>query len=159
MKKIFLLFLLILSLGVLGCEQKRKFLSVGDNAPDFSLLDLNGNTVSLSDLLKGKEVILSFWASWCPECRQQMLILDGFAKRYGERIEIIGINTKEAKKTVVPFIKEIGIEYRILLDTQGQVVKLYGVAGVPTNVLINKEGLIKNLNLDVRGMESYLRKE
>ena len=159
MKKIFLLFLLILYLSVLGCEQKRKFLSIGDNAPNFSLLDLNGNTISLGDILKDKEVILSFWASWCPECRQQMPILNGLAKKYRERIEIIGVNTGEARKTVASFIKEIGIEYRILLDTQGKLVKIYGVAGVPTNVLINKEGLIKNLNLDVRGMESYLRKE
>lgn len=158
MKKIFLLFLLIISLSVLGCEQKRKFLSIGDNAPNFSLLDLNGNTISLGDILKDKEVILSFWASWCPECRQQMPILDGLVK-YRDKVEIIGVNTGEARKAAASFIKEIGIKYRILLDTQGQVAKLYGVVGVPTNVLINKEGLIKNLNLDVRGMESYLRKE
>ncbi len=79
MKKVIILFLLILSFSILGCEQKVKFLAVGDNAPDFSLLDLNGNATSAGDLLKGKEVILIFWASWCPECRQQMPILNGFA--------------------------------------------------------------------------------
>ncbi len=159
MKKVFFLFLLILSFSILGCEQKRKFLAVGDNAPTFSLLDLDDNTISLGDLSKGKEVILSFWASWCPECRQQMPILNGIAKKYRDKIEIIGVNTREAKKIVISFVKDIGIEYKILLDTEGQVAKIYDVVGVPTNVLINKEGLIKNLNLDVRGMESYLRKE
>ena len=159
MKKVIILFLLILSFSILGCEQKRKFLAAGDNAPTFSLLDLDGNTISLGDLLKGKEVILSFWASWCPECRQQMPILNGIAKKYRDKIEIIGVNTGEAKKTVMSFVKDIRIEYKILLDAKGQVAKIYDVVGVPTNVLINKEGLIKNLNLDVRGMESYLRKE
>ena len=159
MKKVFFLLLLILSFTILGCEQKRKFLAVGDNAPNFSLLDLNGNTILLGDLLKGKEVILSFWASWCPECRQQMPILNGFAKKYKDKIEIIGVNIGEDKKTVASFVKDVGIEYKILLDTGGQAAKIYNVIGVPTNVLINKAGLIKDLNLDVRGMESYLRKE
>ena len=176
MNKVVILFLLILSFSILGCEQKRKFLAVGDNAPTFSLLDLDGNTILLGDLyfwpqkysasalvrgapLKGKEVILSFWASWCPECRQQMPILNGFAKEYRDIIEIIGVNTGEAKKTIMSFVKDKGIEYKILLDAKGQVAKIYDVVGVPANVLINKEGLIKNLNLDVRGMESYLRKE
>ena len=159
MKKVIILFLLILSFGILGCEQKRNFLAVGDNAPTFSFLFLDGNTISLGDLLKGKEVILSFWGSWCPECRQQMPILNGFAKEYRDKIEIIGVNTGEAEKTVMSFVKDIGIEYKILLDAKGQVARIYDVVGVPTNVLINKEGLIKNLNLDVRGMESYLRKE
>ncbi len=145
--------------SILGCEQKRKFLAVGDNAPTFSLLDLDGKTISLGDLSKGKEAILSFWASWCPECRQQMPILNGLAKKYRDKIEIIGVNTRENKKTVMFFVKDAGIEYKILLDIEGQVAKIHDVVGVPTNVLINKEGLIKNSNLDVRGMESYLRKE
>lgn len=157
MSKVVILFLLILSSGILSCEQKVRLLSVGDNAPRFSLSDVDGNVVLLNDLLKGKEIILSFWASWCPECRQQMSTLNRFAKEYRNKIEIIGINIQETKKVVTSFVKTIGVEYKILLDTKGQVAKLYGVVGVPTNVLINKEGLIKNLNLDVRGMESYLR--
>ena len=138
MNKVVILFLLILSSGILGCEQKRNFLAVGDNAPTFSLLDLDGNTISLGDLLKGKEVILSFWASWCPECRQQMPILNGFAKEYRDKIEIIGINIQEPKNVVASFVKNIGVGYKILLDSKGQVSRLYGVIGVPTNILINK---------------------
>lgn len=159
MSKAVILFLLIFSLVILGCQQKRKFLGVGDNAPGFSLSDLDGNTVSLADLLKGKEVILSFWASWCPECRQQMPVLNRFAREYGNKIEIIGINVQEPKNVAASFVKEKGLEFKILLDSKGQVSSAYGVVGVPTNVLINKQGLIKILNLDVRGMESYFRKE
>jgi len=158
-KKVLFLFLLILSFSILGCEQKIKFLAAGDGAPTFSLLDLDGNTISLGDLLKGKEVILNFWASWCPECRQEMPILNEIAKKYRDKIEIIGINTREDKKTVMSFVKDIGVEYKILLDAKGQVARIYNVIAVPTNVLINKKGLVKTLNLDVRGMESYLKKE
>lgn len=141
-----------------GCQAKKQILTVGDKAPDFTLLDLADNKVSFTELLKGKEILLSFWASWCPECRQEMPQLERFSKIYNNKIEIIGINVGESKNKVVSFVKSGGINYKILLDSQSEVSGLYGIFGVPTNILINKDGLIKNLNLDVRQMESYLRK-
>ncbi len=140
-----------------GCQAKRQILSIGDKAPDFTLLDLSGNKVSLSQILKGKETILSFWASWCPECRREMPQLERFSGIYKDKIEIIGINVGESKSEIGPFISSLGVNYKILLDSRGEIAKLYGIIGVPTNILINKDGLIKNLNLDVRQMESYLR--
>ncbi len=158
MKRILTLLLIIFMVFIAsGCQAKRQILSIGDKAPDFTLLDLQGNKVSLNELLKGKEIILNFWASWCPECREEMPPLDKFAKLYHDKAEIIGINTMESKEQAVSFINAKGINYKILLDSKGEAVKLYGIAGVPTNILINKDGLIKNLNLDVRQMESYLR--
>ncbi len=140
-----------------GCQAKRQSLSVGDKAPDFTLWDLASNKVALSQLLNGKEVILSFWASWCPECRREMPHLERFSRIYKDKIEIIGINVGESKSEIGSFVNSLGINYKILLDSRGEIAKLYGIIGVPTNVLINKDGLIKNLNLDVRQMESYLR--
>ena len=155
MKKIFVLSITILGLYALGCQPQSQFLAEGDKAPVFYLSDLAGNTVSLNDFLKGKEVLLNFWASWCLECRQEMPRLNGFSKKYGDKVEIVGINLKESKETVLPFIKAHGIEYKILLDSKGEAARLYGIIGVPTNVLISRDGLIKRRNLDIREMESY----
>jgi len=158
MKKTFIsLFMLFLLLISVGCQAKRQILAIGDKAPDFILSDLSGNKVSLTGFLKGKEILLNFWASWCPECRQEMPQLDKFSKSYSHKIEIIGINIRESKGQVISFVNAEGINYKILLDERGKVAELYGIVGVPTNVLINKDGLIKNRNLDVRQMESYLR--
>jgi len=158
MKRIItLLFIIFMVFTAPGCQAQRQIFSVGDKAPDFTLSDLQGNKVSLNELLKGKEIILNFWASWCPECREEMPQLDKFAKLYSDRVEIVGINTMESKEQAASFVNAKGISYRILLDSKGEVVKIYGIVGIPTNILINKDGLIKNLNLDVRQMKSYFR--
>lgn len=156
MKKVGIYFLLVIFFSISGCVEKTKFLSVADPAPVFSLKDLNGNLVSLNDFLKGKELIISFWASWCVECRRQMPILNELYKEYKNKIEIIGINVEESKNVVIPFIKVKGIEYKILLDSEGHTAKAYRTIGVPTHILVNKEGLIKNLSFDIEEIKSYL---
>ena len=149
---------LILSLSVLGCgQQETKPATIGDTAPNFSLSDIDGNKVSLNDLLKGKEVILNFWASWCPECRKETTVLNEIAKKYKDKVDIVGINLKESKEDVQSFVSSKGIGYRILLDTKGKVTRQYGAITLPVNVLINKEGLVKNLNIDIRQIENYLK--
>lgn len=150
---------LILSLSILGCKQGTKIATIGDNAPGFTLSDIDGNKVSLNDLLKGKEVILNFWASWCPECRKETTVLNEIAKKYKDKIDIVGINLKESKENVQSFVGSKGIGYKMLLDTKGKIARQYGVISLPVNVLINKEGLVKNLNIDIQQVESYLRTE
>ena len=100
---------------------------------------------------------MNFWASWCPECRKETAILNEIAKKYKDRIEIVGINLRESKEDVQSFIGSKGIGYKMLLDTKGKVARQYGIFGVPVNVLINKEGLVKNLNIDICQIENYLR--
>ncbi len=149
--------LILLLIFLYGCGNEVEPLNIGDKAPNFTLTNLSGEKIPLNDILKGKEVILNFWATWCPECRKEIPLLNEFSKKFNNKAEIVGINLKESQDLVASFSKG-KIEYRILLDTNGDVARLYGVFGIPTNVLINKEGLIKNLNLDIREMESYLKK-
>ncbi|MDD5772805.1 MAG: TlpA disulfide reductase family protein [bacterium] len=158
MKKIIVISMLYALCSMLfsSCGPKPQFMAVGDEAPGFSILDMNGNKVSLKSLLNGKEVVLNFWASWCPECRAEVSRLKEFSEKYKDKIEIVGINLEESKETVQSFIESNGIKYKILLDSNGKTAKLYMVRGVPTNILINKDGLIKKLNIDIREMESYL---
>jgi len=109
---------------------------------DFSLEDLNGSTVSLSDY-KGKRVFLNFWATWCPPCKAEMPDIE---KLYQETkdsdLVILAVNVGEDKKTVQAFIRDKGYNFPVLLDDEGEVSQLYQVAGIPTSYFIDTEGYL-----------------
>lgn len=112
-------------------------------APEFQLTDLNGNHLKLSDY-KGKVVLINFWATWCLPCRVEIPILKSLHSELANQgLEIWGI-TQESIGTVEPFVKEKDINYRILLDTDGQVSNLYQIVGYPTIVMVNQDGRIES---------------
>lgn len=113
------------------------------DAPDFTLQDLDGKTISLS-ALRGKVVILDFWATWCGPCRKTMPLLD---KYYTDGkpadVKIYGVNVWERGGTdkVKPFIVERGFHFPILYGTN-DLASAYGVQGIPTMVVIDQQGKI-----------------
>lgn len=112
-------------------------------APDFSLKDLNGKTVKLSDY-KGKVVILNFWATWCPYCIDEMPDLDKLSKEYSKSGEtvILAIDVQEDAKKVEKFVSDNKFSLPVLLDTDGSVASAYGISGYPTTFIINKDGTV-----------------
>ena len=115
-------------------------------AEDFTLQDLSGNNISLSDFY-GKPVILFFWTTWCPHCRRA---LSNFNNEYDNLknigIELLAIDVGESESRVESFINKNSITYPVLLDHSGDVSKEYDVLGVPTVILINKEGGIVSVS-------------
>lgn len=109
---------------------------------DFTLEDLNGNKVTLSQL-KGKKVFLNFWATWCPPCKAEMPDME---KLYQETkdsdLVMLAVNVGEDKKTVQDFITKNNYNYTILLDTDGKISQLYQVSGIPTSYFIDTEGYL-----------------
>lgn len=110
-------------------------------APDFTLSDMNGVSFSLGSLRGRKPALILFWTTWCPYCRKAMKTLD---ERYGDLeaqgIEVLAVNVGEPAAKAAGFMKAHQSVYRVLLDESGGVAHSYGLMGVPTYVLVNKDG-------------------
>lgn len=117
-------------------------INVGNIAPDFTLTDLNGNEVTLSEL-RGKKVYLNFWTTECPYCRMEMPEINRFNKEYGDKILVYGINLGEDPDSVKQFISENNIEFPILMDSDLSVGYAYNIYYIPESVYIDEEGIIK----------------
>ncbi len=112
-------------------------------APDFTLPTSDGKMLKLSSL-KGKVIILDFWATWCPPCRKGIPDLIELKKKYGKKgFEIIGISVdRETKNEVVPFIKEYGINYPVVYADNNIITSYGGIRAIPTSFIIDKQGKI-----------------
>ncbi|MBI5204505.1 MAG: TlpA family protein disulfide reductase [Nitrospirae bacterium] len=121
--------------------------SIGDTAPDFTLKGINGNTISLADY-KGKVVMVEFWATWCPPCRELAPILEKIHKKYKDKgfIILALVSRDEGEAAIKSFIKEHGITYPVLLADQ-ETMRHYGVSSIPVNFIINKEGRVVSIHM------------
>lgn len=128
----------IFSIGFLACEN-----SPPEYAPNISGVDQNGNSVSLDDL-KGKVVIVDFWATWCPPCRQIIPHLVELQKKYGEDdFTFLGVSLDQGgMRDVKPFIQKYEINYPVIIGNKKMTDQFGGVQGIPTTFLIDKTGKI-----------------
>lgn len=126
-----------------GCTKREEPAVEGSLAPDFTLNDLSGHQVQLSSL-KGKVVLLNFWATWCPPCREEipsMLRLNQAMQ--GKAFQMLAVSIDEGgKDAVTSFFKKGGAALPALLDTDGKVAKRYGTTGVPETFVIDTKGVI-----------------
>jgi peroxiredoxin len=121
--------------------------SVGSPAPDFTLLDLDGSPVTLSSL-RGKTVLLNFWATWCVPCRQEMPdIEEAFLRRQADGIVVLAINLKEERGQAKTFADKYGLTFPILLDSKGEVGKAYRLTGLPESWIVGPDGVLKELKI------------
>lgn len=136
-------------------------LTTGDAAYDFSLVDLDGNVVSLADF-HGRPVILNFWATWCAPCRLEMPELQAaYTQYHDDGLVILALNQEESPQLVRKFFyDDMGLTFAPLLDSEGMVANLYGVNRLfPSSFFINADGQITAVH---RGMlvasqiEAYL---
>ncbi len=119
----------------------------GNAAPDFELTTLDGTSVKLSDY-KGKKVILTFWATWCPPCKDEMPLMQNFYEKYKENgIEIVAVNLTnldKGQKVIETFVKNNRITFQIPLDKDGRVGGIYQILSIPTSYFIDSRGIITN---------------
>jgi len=116
----------------------------GGKAKDFTLLDMNGNKVRLSELAEDKPLLLYFWASWCKPCRLTTPQVSTLAEKYKDRITVIGINVGgvDSLKVVKKYNKRYEINYPLLIDSDNETVEAYSVHAIPTVILLDKNGKV-----------------
>jgi peroxiredoxin len=134
--------LLAMAIGLLPAVRSSQGAGPGgtEKAPDFSLKDLKGTEVRLSDS-RGRAVLLVFSASWCPYCRREIPELKKLHDRFKDRgLDLIMVDVRESHKKVASFAARYEIPYRVLLDEEGKVARQYGVRGIPDELLIGKDG-------------------
>jgi len=115
---------------------------VSFDTPDINLTDLEGRTHKLADY-HGKIVLVSFWASWCRPCIEEMPSLVQLKNKYADKLEILAVNIGEDKKTISQFIQKMQINFPILLDTNSHTVKAWKVFVYPSNYIVDGSGQIR----------------
>ncbi|PJE50976.1 MAG: hypothetical protein COV29_01710 [Candidatus Yanofskybacteria bacterium CG10_big_fil_rev_8_21_14_0_10_36_16] len=122
---------------------------VGDLAPDFEVVDYQGNTVKLSDFKGSKPVFVNFWASWCPFCLDEMLLMGRIQEQFGDAYVTIAINRNEGLKTAKQYTDDLGVtnKYIVAWDDGDDIYKRYNGFSMPYSIFIDKDGIIKSLKL------------
>lgn len=124
---------------------------LNDKAPDFTLRDVTGKTVTLESL-KGRVLFINFWASWCPPCKKETPELDKLAGRYKDSdLMVMAVNIDKTRDKADEFLERIGLLHSnrltILLDPQSSVVSSYGARAMPTSFIIDRDGTIRYVHL------------
>ena len=123
---------------------------IGSTAPDFTLKDLNGNSVKLSDL-RGKPVYINFWASWCPPCKAEIPEIEHFYQQNKDKVSVLAVNLTFNDKIsdVVDILKASNANFPVLLDTDAKasVADSYQVYGIPASFFIDKNGIIREAHV------------
>jgi cytochrome c biogenesis protein CcmG, thiol:disulfide interchange protein DsbE len=138
--------ILIVTFGIVWLQSaKYEPLTVGKEAPDFSLPNLEEKTVRLSDY-RGKVVFLNFWATWCKPCREEMPSMDVLYKNFereGLVVLAVSIDRVTTKKDIPPFISSMNLTFPVLVDSWGQTDKRYKLMGVPETYIIDQQGILR----------------
>ncbi len=155
--------LLILTIAAVACSGPGSAapsgVLEGNRARDFTLESLAGNRISLSDY-QGRVVLVNLWATWCTPCQAETPDLEAVYRDHkADGFVVLGVNVRESRQAVQAFVQEFGVTYPILLDTTGKLMSEYRVRGLPTSLLIDREGVIQVRHLGAltaAQLEKYL---
>jgi peroxiredoxin len=111
-------------------------------APNFELETLSGEQLSLEDL-RGKTVLLNFWATWCGPCRVEMPAIQSRFERHESELEVLAINFDEPVDQVRAYVQDLGLTFTVLLDPGGEVQRLYRIRGYPSTYIVDEDGIIR----------------
>ncbi|MDA2922116.1 TlpA family protein disulfide reductase [Patescibacteria group bacterium AH-259-L07] len=126
----------------------------GKSAPDFTLEDLKGNKVSLSDF-KGKVILLNFWATWCPPCRAEMPSMERLYQEFKDSsLVVVAVSWGDAKKKVKKFVQKNNLTFVMLLDPKKETKKKYPSRYIPYSIIIDQDGIVKNTILGSKEWDS-----
>ena len=151
---LFVFFIVGTTQGCMGKETPAGGIpAVGSAAPDFTLTNLEGKSVRLSDL-RGRIVFLNFWATWCPPCKEEMPSIESLkVKMSGEDFSIVAVSVDGVSSGEVrAYMNNNGYTFEVLHDQAQKIAETYLVTGIPTTFIIDKDGIIVEVS---RGSESW----
>lgn len=129
----------LLGLVLPGCQGSIAPVTPTALAPHFQLATLTGESISLSEL-RGRWVVINFWATWCIPCREEMPYLQMLADQHADQLTVLAVNLREPASTIQPFVDELGLRLPILVLPDDQTLLAYGVRGLPLTVVVAPDG-------------------
>jgi thiol-disulfide isomerase/thioredoxin len=108
-------------------------------AADFQLVTLDGETVQLSDL-RGRYVLINFWATWCPPCRAEMPYIQQLADTHADQLTVLGVNMRETAEQVQPFVAKAALTFPMLLYPDDHTLRFYDVRALPMTFVVDPNG-------------------
>ena len=119
--------------------------AIGEPIPDFRYEDITGIRGSIGEL-KGRVVLLRFWADWCPYCKFEMPRINLFYQRLKNKgFDVVAVNVGQTRDVVEAFTAQLSLSYQMVMDPDGKVARTYGVKGIPTNFLIDRAGIVREI--------------
>ena len=131
-----------------------RFASNPEPAPEIVIHELSGKITTMDDL-KGKVVLVNFWATWCPPCRVEIPELIKLQEQHRERLQVIGISEDEDPELVREFVKQAGINYPVVMATPELIAAYGGVPALPTTFVVDTEGRVVQRHLGLLSSEAY----
>jgi peroxiredoxin len=123
----------------------------GQKAPEFALPTLKGPTLSLASL-RGKVVLIDFWAQWCEPCKKELPELDRLAKTYASKgVVVLAVNIDKQRGNAERLVKQLGLGLDVLLDPAGSVAASYDPPKMPTSFVVDKRGIVRYVNEGFEG--------
>jgi cytochrome c biogenesis protein CcmG/thiol:disulfide interchange protein DsbE len=151
----------LLALAAIGCAGEAPAPVVGRPAPDFELGSIDGERISLAGL-RGRPVVVNFFATWCKPCKQELPAFQAQAARHVDNeLTFLLVDMQEDPDDVAVFLGELGVSLPAVVDSSGEVGKTYRVRGLPSTFFVGRDGVIKQAQLgelDGRALESGISK-
>jgi cytochrome c biogenesis protein CcmG/thiol:disulfide interchange protein DsbE len=152
--------LAVLARGFGSNPREVPFMLKGQAAPPFTLRALDSGMRVSSEQLKGRPLVINFWASWCGPCRSEHQILEWGAREFGGQAQFLGVVFEDTEENAKQFLLEMGASFPQLIDQNSGVAVAYGVAGVPETYFIDAQGIIRGKHvgpIDPQSMAEWIR--